>query len=64
MPIPDQGLSGPLVRVVPQFDEETPVQVAAIPAALAGRDLLVRDKTGSGKTTAFVLPILEKWLAA
>lgn len=64
MPITDLGLSEPLVRALSQFDEATPVQVAAIPAALAGRDLLVTARTGSGKTTAFVLPILEKWLAA
>ncbi|MDB4754760.1 DEAD/DEAH box helicase, partial [Akkermansiaceae bacterium] len=57
-------MSEPLVRALSQFDEATPVQVAAIPAALAGRDLLVTARTGSGKTTAFVLPILEKWLAA
>jgi len=64
MPITDLGLSEPLVRALSQFDEATPVQVAAIPAALGGRDLLVTARTGSGKTTAFVLPILEKWLAA
>jgi superfamily II DNA/RNA helicase len=64
MPITDLGLSEPLVRALSQFDEVTPVQVAAIPAALAGRDLLVTARTGSGKTTAFVLPILEKWLGA
>jgi superfamily II DNA/RNA helicase len=38
----------------------TPVQRAAIPAALAGDDLLVSSKTGSGKTAAFVLPGLER----
>ncbi|MBR9760980.1 DEAD/DEAH box helicase [bacterium] len=64
MPITDLGLSEPLVRALSQFDEATPVQVAAIPAALAGRDLLVTARTGSGKTSAFVLPILESWLSA
>jgi len=64
MPTTDLGLSEPLVRALSQFDEATPVQVAAIPAALGGRDLLVTARTGSGKTTAFALPILEKWLAA
>jgi superfamily II DNA/RNA helicase len=64
VPITDLGLSEPLVRALSQFDEATPVQVAAIPAALAGRDLLVTARTGSGKTSAFVLPILESWLSA
>lgn len=64
MLITDLGLSEPLVRALSQFDEATPVQVAAIPAVLTGRDLLVTARTGSGKTTAFVLPILESWLAA
>ena len=38
------------------FTEPTPVQVAAIPAAIEGRDLRVIARTGSGKTAAFVLP--------
>jgi len=58
------GLSAPLVQAVAQFDEPTPVQLAAIPEALTGGDLLVTAKTGSGKTTAFVLPILERWLGS
>ena len=46
MPITDLGLSEPLVRALLQFDEATLVQVAAIPAALGGRDLLVKARTG------------------
>jgi ATP-dependent RNA helicase DeaD len=38
----------------------TPVQSKAIPYLLAGRDLMVQSRTGSGKTGAFVLPILER----
>ena len=38
----------------------TPVQEQAIPAAIAGRDLLVSSQTGSGKTAAFMLPALHK----
>jgi superfamily II DNA/RNA helicase len=38
----------------------TPVQSQAIPAALAGRDLLVSSQTGSGKTAAFMLPALHR----
>jgi ATP-dependent RNA helicase RhlE len=41
----------------------TPVQAEAIPAALAGHDLVGTAQTGTGKTAAFVLPILQKLLA-
>jgi ATP-dependent RNA helicase RhlE len=41
------------------LSEPFPVQSAAIPPALAGRDLCVRARTGSGKTLAFALPIVE-----
>ena len=41
------------------YTEPTPVQAQAIPAALAGRDLMVSSQTGSGKTAAFVLPALH-----
>ncbi|OUM30359.1 RNA helicase [Pseudomonas sp. 1239] len=42
------------------FVEPTPVQAAAIPLALQGRDLRVTAKTGSGKTAAFMLPVLNR----
>jgi ATP-dependent RNA helicase RhlE len=42
--------------------EATPIQEAAIPLALAGRDLIGTAQTGTGKTAAFVLPILHKLL--
>ncbi len=42
------------------FVEPTPVQAAAIPPALQGRDLRVTAQTGSGKTAAFVLPMLNR----
>ena len=42
------------------YTEPTPVQLAAIPAVLAGGDLLVSSQTGSGKTAAFVLPGLQR----
>jgi superfamily II DNA/RNA helicase len=41
------------------FTSPTPVQEQAIPAALAGKDLLVSSQTGSGKTAAFLLPTLN-----
>ena len=44
------------------FTEPTPVQLAAIPAAVEGRDLRVLAQTGSGKTAAFVLPVLNRLL--
>lgn len=42
-----------------EFSAPTPVQAAAIPAALSGKDLLVSSQTGSGKTAAFLLPSLN-----
>ncbi|MCL6415533.1 DEAD/DEAH box helicase [Aestuariirhabdus sp. Z084] len=42
------------------FTEPTPVQQKSIPPALSGKDLLVCARTGSGKTAAFVLPILHR----
>jgi ATP-dependent RNA helicase RhlE len=44
------------------FEQPTPIQQAAIPAALEGRDLLASAETGSGKTAAFLLPIMNKLL--
>ncbi len=44
------------------FQEPTPIQIAAIPAALAGKDLIGTAQTGTGKTAAFVLPILNRLL--
>lgn len=44
------------------FQAATEVQARAIPAALAGKDLIVSAKTGSGKTAAFLLPLLERLL--
>ena len=44
------------------FQTPTPIQVSAIPLALAGHDLIGTAQTGTGKTAAFVLPILHKLL--
>jgi ATP-dependent RNA helicase RhlE len=44
------------------YTEATPIQVAAIPPALAGEDLIATAQTGTGKTAVFVLPILQKLL--
>src|SRR5258706_14136574 len=45
------------------YTEPTQVQALAIPAALAGGDLLVSSQTGSGKTAAFILPGLTRLAA-
>ena len=44
--------------------EPFPIQAAALPDALAGRDVLGRGRTGSGKTVAFALPLLERILTS
>ncbi len=44
------------------FNEPTEVQSAAVPATLEGKDLLVSAETGSGKTAAFLIPIIQKML--
>lgn len=45
------------------YEAPTPVQLAAIPAATAGKNLIVSSKTGSGKTAAFLLPAIQAMLA-
>jgi ATP-dependent RNA helicase RhlE len=59
------GLRPELVHNTQQlgFDRPTPIQEAAIPPLLAGRDALASAMTGSGKTAAFLLPILHALLS-
>ena len=59
------GISGQLLKATHAagFTEPKPIQVGAIPAQLAGRDILGIAQTGSGKTAAFALPILSKIIA-
>jgi ATP-dependent RNA helicase RhlE len=56
------GLSADLLQTVAEegYLAPTPVQAEAIPLVLAGRDLLAAAQTGTGKTAAFVLPILDR----
>ena len=61
MPFHSLGLSEPLCRAATDrgYTEPTAVQTAVIPEVLGGRDVWASASTGSGKTAAFVLPILE-----
>ena len=61
---PQLGLSRPLLRGIATagYVTPTPVQSRAIPVALAGRDVCASAVTGSGKTAAFLLPVLERIL--
>lgn len=62
MSFQDFGLSDSIVRAVAAegYEIPTPIQAAAIPHVLAGRDLLGCAQTGTGKTAAFALPILHR----
>jgi ATP-dependent RNA helicase RhlE len=56
------GLSADLLRTVAEegYTEPTPVQERAIPLVLQGKDILAAAQTGTGKTAAFTLPILDR----
>jgi ATP-dependent RNA helicase RhlE len=62
MPFTKLGLSKPLLEGVQAmgYGEPTPVQLRAIPPALEGRDVTASAQTGTGKTAAFALPILQR----
>ncbi|HVH48430.1 MAG TPA: DEAD/DEAH box helicase, partial [Sphingomicrobium sp.] len=61
MSFADLGLSDQLLRAVDDsgYNEPTPIQRAAIPSILMGKDLVGIAQTGTGKTAAFVLPMLD-----
>jgi ATP-dependent RNA helicase RhlE len=56
------GLTAPLIATLETlgYRTPTPVQSKAIPAVLAGRDLMAAAQTGTGKTAAFALPVLQR----
>src|SRR6184192_4070947 len=64
MPFTTFGLHPDLVRGIKElgFTRPTPIQSDAIPPAMAGKDVLAAAMTGSGKTAAFLLPILQRLL--
>jgi ATP-dependent RNA helicase RhlE len=61
MTFDDLGLSETLLRAVTEkgYTNPSPVQAEAIPAVLAGKDVMAAAQTGTGKTAAFTLPILQ-----
>ncbi|MFT7686796.1 MAG: ATP-dependent RNA helicase RhlE [Candidatus Azotimanducaceae bacterium] len=56
------GLSDPILKAVAEhgYDTPTPIQLEAIPAVIAGKDVMAAAQTGTGKTAGFTLPILQK----
>jgi len=70
MEFSDLALNEPILRAVEEagYTEPTPIQVEAIPAILSGRDVLGCARTGTGKTAAFALPLIQRledsWTAA
>lgn len=62
MTFSEMKLSEPLLRALEEknYSEPTPIQSSAIPVLLRGKDILGIAQTGTGKTAAFALPIIEK----
>ena len=58
------NLSRPILKAITTvgFQKPTPIQAATIPVALLGKDIVGGAVTGSGKTAAFIVPMLERLL--
>ena len=56
------GLSAEVLKGIDAlgFEQASPIQAAAIPALMGGRDVVGQSQTGSGKTAAFAIPAIEK----
>ncbi len=65
MKFTDLGLAEPLLRAVREqgYETPTPIQAQAIPAVLAGGDLMAGAQTGTGKTAGFTLPMLQRLMS-
>jgi superfamily II DNA/RNA helicase len=66
MTFSELNLAAPILKSILQsgYTTPTPIQAEAIPAALKGEDLIASAQTGTGKTAAFILPALQRLLAA
>src|SRR4051812_3929908 len=64
MPFRAMGLDPHLVQATREmrYTEPTPIQSQAIPSILTGRDLIATAQTGTGKTAAFLLPVMHRLL--
>ena len=59
MTFAELGLSEPILQAI-SYDTPSPIQTKAIPAVLSGKDVVAEAQTGTGKTAAFTLPILNR----
>src|SRR6266581_7914402 len=59
---PELGLSAEVLKAIEKlgFEQAAPIQAAAIPLLMAGKDIVGQSQTGSGKTAAFGIPAVEK----
>ena len=62
MTFSDLGIISPILKAIEQqgYTEPTPIQAQSIPFLLEGHDLLGSAQTGTGKTAAFTIPIMQR----